>query len=74
MKKLVLDELDVESFVITPGMGARLGTVRGQAGFEGFTEPVSCFLSDCGSCRLTCGETAQYSCPDTCQVVCAGEA
>lgn len=73
MKKLLLDDLNVESFVITPGHEARLGTVQGHAGYEGFTEPVSCFMSDCGSCKLTCGETAQYSCPDTCAVGC-GEA
>lgn len=75
MKKLVLEEFEVESFVTSPESAAHPGTVRGHSDESGpgFTEGVSCYLSDCGSCRLTCGETAAYSCPPTCQIACAGE-
>ena len=71
MKKLVLDEFEVESFVTTPNSETRLGTVRGHA--EGFTEGASCFFSDCDTCKLTCAETAQFSCPATCRFNCAQE-
>lgn len=75
MKKLVLEEFDVEGFVTTPESDDRLGTVRGHFddGIEGFTEGASCFFSDCGTCKFTCGETGTYSCLPTCQLACAGE-
>jgi hypothetical protein len=80
MKKLSLDEFEVESFVTTPGAEDRLGTVHGHD--DGFTEGASCtcftkgdscFYSDCGTCELSCGQSCDYSCNGTCNVTCGVE-
>jgi hypothetical protein len=80
MKKLFLDELEIESFVTTPDPEARLGTVRGHD--DGFTEAGtctcftkgdSCNYSDCGTCELSCAQSCDYSCPGTCNVTCGVE-
>ena len=64
MKKLVLDALEIESFVTTPEPEARLGTVYGQSVDDGgWTEGASC--------NFTCAQTCSpFTCVDTCRFTC----
>jgi hypothetical protein len=69
MKKLSLDDFDVESFVTTRDPEAPLGTVQGHEA-AGFTDGASCYFSDCATCAFTCGPTNDYSCPASCRFTC----
>jgi len=74
MKKLVLDEFEVESFVTTPDSEARLGTIHGHSAEEPadsdftewytctrFTQDNSCMITDCSTCAFTCA-TCRFNC------------
>ncbi|SOD02494.1 hypothetical protein SAMN05216486_10392 [bacterium JGI 053] len=76
MKKLLLDEFEVESFVTTPDPEFRVGTVEAHSDGigGGFTEGASCFFSDCDTCAFTCGPTNNYSCAPTCRFNCTQQA
>ncbi|SOD02496.1 hypothetical protein SAMN05216486_10393 [bacterium JGI 053] len=64
MKKLLLDEFELESFVTTPDLEARLGTVHGRA-----DEDIT--FTDHDSCNFTCAQScAPFTCYDTCRFTC----
>jgi hypothetical protein len=83
MKKLVLEEFEVESFVTTPDSESRLGTVHGHSGEDPvgsdftewdtctrFTQDNSCMYSDCGTCEFSCANSCAFTCPATCRFTC----
>ncbi|SOD02492.1 hypothetical protein SAMN05216486_10391 [bacterium JGI 053] len=62
MKKLRLDEFEIESFVTAPDSDSQLGTVHGQADEFNLTENATCNFTCAQSCSFTCYATCRLTC------------
>ncbi|HEX5870924.1 MAG TPA: hypothetical protein VFY65_10930 [Longimicrobium sp.] len=74
MKKLILDDLAVESFDTTRPAAKEKGTVFGEQQCTCYTV---CSCPGCPTCNATCADTCAYtcddaSCLDSCEGTCAG--